>query len=96
MLLVLLFTFLRGGGDGGQTLPVSTPRPTAYVAQQTSQPVTPQQEGLESIDDANMLFSSGDAGDWSELLGTLFGYGESYSGDRTCPAQSPRRRQSPL
>lgn len=88
VLLVLLFTFLRGGGDDGQTLPVSTPRPTAYVAQQTSQPISPQQEGLESIDDANMLFSSGDAGDWSELLGTLFGYGESYSGENPTGSSS--------
>ena len=80
LILIVLFTFLRGGSDDVQTAPVSTPRPTAYVTSAPSHTLAPQQEGLESIDDANMLFSSDDYGDLSELIGSLFGYGESYSG----------------
>ena len=80
LILIALFTFLRGGSDDVQTVPASTPRPTSYVTAAPSHTLAPQQEGLESIDDANMLFSSDDYGDWSELFGSLFGYGESYSG----------------
>ena len=80
LILIVLYTFLRGGSGDVQTTPVSTPRPTAYVTAAPSHTLTPQQEGLESIDDANMLFSSDGYGDMSELIGSLFGYGESYSG----------------
>ena len=81
IIVVLLLLFLRGGGSGEvQSTPAATPRPTAYVTAAPSHTLTPQSEGLQSIDDANMMFSSGDMGDWADLFGSLFGYGDSYSG----------------
>ena len=82
LILIALFTFLRGGSGDVTTLPAATPKPTAYVTAQPGYTLAPQQDaGLESIDDANMMFSSGSSDDWAELLNTLFGYGESYSGE---------------
>ena len=87
-ILILLFVLLRGCGNGGETqsIPAATPRPTSYV---TAAPVhtaapsytaAPQNSGLQSISDANMMFSSDNTGSWGDLLGSLFGYGDSYSG----------------
>ena len=80
IIVVLLLLFLRGGGDSGTSAPTQTPRPTPYVTAAPTQTLAPQNDSLESIDDANMMFSSGDMGDWGDLLGSLFGYGDSYSG----------------
>ena len=81
LILIALFTFLRGGSGEPAATPAATPKPTAYVAPQPSYTLAPQQDGgVESIDDANMLFSSGKSDDWAELFNALFGYGESYSG----------------
>ena len=81
IIAVLLLLFLRGGGGSDvQSTPVTTPRPTSYVTAAPAHTLPPQSEGLQSIDDANMMFSSDDMGDWADLFGSLFGYGDSYSG----------------
>ena len=80
IIVALLYFFLRGGSGEVQNIPAATPRPTAYVTAAPSHTFTPQSEGLESIDDANMMFSSDDMGEWADLFGSLFGYGDSYSG----------------
>ena len=83
---LLLFSRLGGSQEETSTAPVYTAAPVQTAAptpKPTAAPsysLTPQAEGLESVDDANMMFSSGDPEDWAELLGTLFGFGESYSG----------------
>ena len=80
IIVVLLLLFLRGGGNSGTSVPVATPRPTAYVTTAPTHTLTPHNSGMQSIDDTNMMFSSGDMGDLTDLFGSLFGYGDSYSG----------------
>ncbi len=73
----LLFSRMGGGSEqSGSTLPTAAPSYTAAP----SHTLAPQQPSLEGIDDASMMFSSNGAADWSDLLGSLFGYGANYSG----------------
>ena len=80
LILAVLFFLFRGcGSDEVQSVPVSTPRPTAYVTHTQAPAYTQQDSGLQTIDDLNSLFSSGTGGQ-TNLPGPLYGYGDSYSG----------------
>ena len=81
--LILLFMLFRGCGSDMQSLPaatpVPTPRPTAYS--QPAYTAAPQQSGVEALGGGNNVFTTDELGDWSELFGSLFGYGAGYSGE---------------
>ena len=79
ILLLALFLFFRGcGSDNVQSMPAATPRPTAYVTHTQAPAYTQQDDGLQTIDDTG-LFSS-QPGSQTTPPGSLYGYGESYSG----------------
>ena len=80
LILAVLFFFFRGcGSDDVQSMPAATPRPTAYVTHTPTPTYAQQDTGLQTIDDADSLFSSGTVNQ-TEPSDSLYGYGESYSG----------------